>query len=131
MVSILSFQTDSHILHFFFRHEDSPVKRGPGRPRKRKNCSNTKSSTNNEPDVSAANSPAADQMETEALSPEAIPGDDVDEEGMDEETKGETEPAGICEDSGQEEETKLVVEEESPQVCFSASNVAAVKYLGA
>jgi hypothetical protein len=65
-------------------------------------------------------------METEALSPEAIPGDDVDEEGMDEETKGEMEPAGICEDSGQEEETKLVVEEESPQVCFSASNVAAV-----
>ena len=72
--------------------------------------------------MSAANSPAADQMETEALSPEANSGDDIDEEGVAEETKCETEPTGVCEDSGQEEETKLVVEE-SLQVCVSLRRV--------
>ena len=113
-----------HSSLFSSRHEDSPVKRGPGRPRKRKNCSNSKSNTNNEPDMSAANSPAADQMETGSASPEANPADDVDEGGEGEEAKCEEakcemDPVGMCEDNGQEEDTKLVVEGSS-QVFFAS-----------
>ena len=70
---------------------------------------------NNEPDMSAANSPAADQMEMGSPSPEANPDDDIDEGGEVEETC-ETDSVGICEDSGQEEDTKLAAVDETMQV---------------
>ena len=70
--------------------------------------------------MSAANSPAADQMETGSPSPEANPADDVDEGGEPgEEAKCEMDPVGMCEDNGQEEDTKLVVEGSS-QVFFAS-----------
>lgn len=95
---------------FSIRNEDSPVKRGPGRPRKRKNCSNSKSTVNNDQDASPANSPSADQIETRSPSPEATPAEDLDEEVEDE--KCEAEPAEVCEDKDEEKGTEMVTEEE-------------------
>lgn len=105
-------------IHFFSRNEDSPVKRGPGRPRKRKNCSNSKSNTNNELDVSAVNSPAAEQMEMQTSSPEADPGDNVDEEEEAGDVVDETDPDRMCGDNHGQEEDMQVVVEETLQVIF-------------
>ena len=70
---------------------------------------------NNEPDVSAANSPSADQVEAESPSREENPVEDLREGGEVEESKCETDTAGPCEDFD-EEETKVEPEETALQV---------------
>lgn len=89
-------------IFYAFRHEDSPVKRGPGRPRKRKNFSCSKLNINNAIENSAVNSPSADPLENGSLSHE--------EEIVDEEVKNEKLTDNISEENETERE-KYVQEE--------------------
>lgn len=87
---------------------------------------------NNEPDVSAANSPAADQIETGSPCPDANVGDDKDidaeEEGEGEEAKSETDHGEMCEDNKDEDDTKLDAEKTS-QVTFFDNHKSTVVFL--